>query len=172
MALQPGGMTACAAKIRRGRRAAADKFKGIFDMLKGISPLISPELLKVLDEMGHGDEIVLADANFPSSSIGQRVIRADGIGTAELLAAILPLFPLDQYDSDHFVLMEVVPGDTVVPVIWEAYKAVLNYYEPGTEVHKIERFAYYERAKKAYCVVATGEKAQYANIILKKGVVK
>ena len=75
-----------------------NKFKGIFDMLKGISPLISPELLKVLDEMGHGDEIVLADANFPSSSIGQRVIRADGIGTAELLAAILPLFPLDQYD--------------------------------------------------------------------------
>ena len=149
-----------------------NKFKGIFDMLKGISPLISPELLKVLDEMGHGDEIVLADANFPSSSIGQRVIRADGLGTAELLAAILPLFPLDQYDSDHFVLMEVVPGDTVVPVIWEAYKALLNYYEPGTEVHKIERFAYYERAKKAYCVVATGEKAQYANIILKKGVVK
>ena len=132
-------------------------------MLKGISPLISPELLKVLDEMGHGDEIVLADANFPSSSIGQRVIRADGIGTAELLAAILPLFPLDQYDPEHFVLMEVVPGDTVVPV---------NYYEPDTEMHKIERFAYYERAKKAYCVVATGEKAQYANIILKKGVVK
>ena len=99
-------------------------------MLKGISPLISPELLKVLDEMGHGDEIVLADANFPSSSIGQRVIRADGIGTAELLAAILPLFPLDQYDPEHFVLMEVVPGDTVVPVIWEAYKALLNYYEP------------------------------------------
>ena len=149
-----------------------NKVKGIFDMLKGISPLISPELLKVLDEMGHGDEIVLADANFPSSSIGQRVIRADGIGTAELLAAILPLFPLDQYDPEHFVLMEVVPGDTVVPVIWEAYKALLNYYEPETEVHKIERFAYYERAKKAYCVVATGEKAQYANIILKKGVVK
>ena len=164
MALQPGGMTA--------RAALQNKFKGIFDMLKGISPLISPELLKVLDEMGHGDEIVLADANFPSGSIGQRVIRADGIGTAELLAAILPLFPLDQYDSDHFVLMEVVPGDTVVPVIWEGYKAVLNDYEPGTEVHKIERFAYYERAKKAYCVVATGEKAQYANIILKKGVVK
>ena len=105
-------------------------------MLKGISPLISPELLKVLDEMGHGDEIVLADANFPSSSIGQRVIRADGIGTAELLAAILPLFPLDQYDPEHFVLMEVVPGDTVVPVIWEAYKAFLNYYEPETSLNK------------------------------------
>ena len=141
-------------------------------MLKGISPLISPELLKVLDEMGHGDEIVLADANFPSNSMGQRVVRADGIGAAELLDAILTLFPLDQYDADHFVLMEVVPGDTVVPVIWEDYKAVLTNYEPDTEVHKTERFAYYERAKKAYCVVATGEKAQYANIILKKGVVK
>lgn len=141
-------------------------------MLKGISPLISPELLKVLDEMGHGDEIVLADANFPSNSMGQRVVRADGIGAAELLDAILTLFPLDQYDADHFVLMEVVPGDTVVPVIWEDYKAVLKKYEPDTEVHKTERFAYYERAKKAYCVVATGEKAQYANIILKKGVVK
>ena len=108
-------------------------------------------------------------------SIGERVRFKDlddYLKSALLLAAILPLFPLDQYDPEHFVLMEVVPGDTVVPVIWEAYKALLNYYEPGTEVHKIERFAYYERAKKAYCVVATGEKAQYANIILKKGVVK
>ena len=149
-----------------------NKFKGIFDMLKGISPLISPELLKVLDEMGHGDEIVLADANFPSSSIGQRVIRADGIGTAELLAAILPLFPLDQYDEDHFVLMEVVPGDPVQTPIWDEYKAVLNRYEPEAKVHTMERFAYYERAKEAYCVVATGETAQYANMILKKGVVR
>ena len=141
-------------------------------MLKGISPLISPELLKVLDEMGHGDEIVLADANFPSSSIGQRVIRADGIGTAELLAAILPLFPLDQYDEDHFILMEVVPGDPVKTPIWDEYKEVLKKYEPDAHVHTLERFAYYERAKEAYCVVATGETAQYANIILKKGVVK
>ena len=86
-------------------------------MLKGISPLISPELLKVLCEMGHGDEIVLADANFPAESMGQRVVRADGIGAAELLRAILPLFPLDQYDESNFVLMSVVPGDPIEPVI-------------------------------------------------------
>lgn len=141
-------------------------------MLKGISPVISPELLKILCEMGHGDELVLADANFPSESMGQRVVRADGIPTSVLLEAILPLFPLDSYDPDHFVLMDVVPGDTVVPVIWEEYKKILSRYEPQSKVGTMERFAYYERAKKAYCVVATGETAQYANIILKKGVVK
>ena len=140
-------------------------------MLKGISPLISPELLKVLCEMGHGDEIVLADANFPSETTGKRVIRADGIGAADLLKAILPLFPLDTYEKDRFILMEVVPGDPVVPVIWDEYKEILNEQEPGTPVEFMERFAYYERAKNAYCVVATGETAQYANIILKKGVV-
>lgn len=141
-------------------------------MLKGICPLISPELLKILSEMGHGDEIVLADAHFPAHSVGQRVVRADGIGTVPLLEGILQLIPLDQYDPDHFVLMEVVPGDTVVPVIWDEYRAVLAKAEPGTEATLTERFAYYERAKKAYCVVATGETAQYANIILKKGVVR
>lgn len=137
-------------------------------MLKGISPLISPELLKVLCEMGHGDEIVLADANFPAESMGQRVVRADGIGAAELLRAILPLFPLDQY----FVLMSVVPGDPTVPVIWDEYRAALTAYEPDAKIQTIDRFAYYERAKKAYCIVATGESAQYANILLKKGVIR
>ena len=134
-------------------------------MLKGISPLISPELLKVLCEMGHGDEIVLADANFPAESMGQRVVRADGIGATEMLRAILPLFPLDQYDESNFVLMSVVPGDPIEPVIWDEYRATLTAYEP-------DRFAYYERAKKAYCIVATGESAQYANILLKKGVIR
>ena len=99
-------------------------------MLKGISPLLSPELLKVLDEMGHGDEIVFADANFPTVSTGKRIVRADGIGAVELLDAVLQLFPLDQYDEDHFVLMEVVPGDPVQTPIWDEYKAVLNRYEP------------------------------------------
>ena len=94
-------------------------------MLKGISPLLSPELLKVLDEMGHGDEIVFADANFPTVSTGKRIVRADGIGAVELLDAVLQLFPLDQYDEDHFVLMEVVPGDPVQTPIWDEYKAVL-----------------------------------------------
>lgn len=141
-------------------------------MLKGISPLISPELLKVLDEMGHGDEIVLADANFPSASMGQRVVRADGIGATALLEAILRLLPLDQYDESNFVLMEVVPGDPVQTPIWNDYRKVLQKYEPSAQLQTMERFAYYERAKKAYCILATGETAQYANIILKKGVVK
>lgn len=141
-------------------------------MLKGISPLISPELLKVLCEMGHGDEIVLADANFPAESMGQRVVRADGIGAAELLRAILPLFPLDQYDESNFVLMSVVPGDPIEPVIWDEYRATLTAYEPDAKIQTIDRFAYYERAKKAYCIVVTGESAQYANILLKKGVIR
>lgn len=141
-------------------------------MLRGISHLISPELLKVLSEMGHGDEIVLADANFPTETFGKRSIRADGIACCDLLNAILPLFPLDQYDISNFVLMEVVPGDPYNPVIWKEFIAVLSQYEPEAQVQHIERFAFYERAKKAYSVVATGEKMQYANIILKKGVVK
>lgn len=141
-------------------------------MLRGLSHLISPELLRILTEMGHGDEIVLADANFPTESFGKRAVRADGISALDLLDAILPLFPLDQYDSSNFVLMEVVPGDSYKPVIWEEFKTVLRRYEPQAKISYLERFAYYERAKKAFAVVATGEKAQYANIILKKGVVK
>lgn len=140
-------------------------------MLKGISNLISPELLKVLCEMGHGDEIVLADANFPTESMGQRAIRADGIPAPALLEAVLPLFPLDQYDENNFVLMQVAPGDDYKPVIWEEFKAIHKRYEPEGRVSEMERFAFYERAKKAYAVVATGEKAKYANVILKKGVV-
>ena len=140
-------------------------------MLKGIAPCISPELLKVLCEMGHGEEIVLADANFPSESVGQKVVRADGIGAVELLSAILPMFPLDQYDDSNFVLMGVVPGDLVVPEIWNQYDEILKKSEPDAKIKYLERFAYYESAKKAYCVVATGERAQYANIILKKGVI-
>ncbi len=142
-------------------------------MLKGISPLLSPALLATLSEMGHGDEIVLADANFPAASVAQdcRLIRADGIGTAELLSAILPLFPLDQYDSGNFILMEVVSGDPCVPVIWDDYRAILATHEPQAAPSLLERQAYYDRAKKAYAIVATGERAQYANIILKKGVV-
>ncbi|MBQ8383261.1 MAG: L-fucose mutarotase [Clostridia bacterium] len=142
-------------------------------MLKGISSLLSPALLAVLSEMGHGDEIVLADANFPSSSIaeGGRLIRADGIPMADLLSAILPLFPLDQYDSENFILMEVVPNDPCVPTIWDEFRTILQRHEPDVIPSMLERQAYYKRAKKAFAVVATGERAQYANIILKKGVV-
>lgn len=139
-------------------------------MLKNIPKIISPELLKVLCEMGHGDEIVIADGNFPSESIGQRVVRADGHGVPELLRAILELFPLDTYQKPVYI-MDKVPGDETPVPIWDEYKEIVSAHT-GEEIEKIERFAFYERAKKAYCVVATGEEAIYANIILKKGVVK
>ncbi|MBB6730213.1 L-fucose mutarotase [Cohnella zeiphila] len=142
-------------------------------MLYGISPLISPELLKVLMEMGHGDEIVLGDGNFPAASHAARLIRCDGHGVPELLDAILKLFPLDPYVDRPAALMQVVPGDTVQTPIWDTYRSVIRKHtgieEPFEEV---ERFAFYERAKKAYAIVATGESALYANLILKKGVVK
>ena len=145
-------------------------------MLKGISPLLSPELLKVLCEMGHGDELVIADGNFPCESMGKNavVIRADGHGVPELLDAILRLIPLDTYVEKPVALMEVVPGDTCpTPEIWDVYKKILNQYEPNKcAIDMTERFAFYERAKKAYLIIATGETAIYANILLKKGVVK
>ncbi|MBQ7848902.1 MAG: L-fucose mutarotase [Clostridia bacterium] len=141
-------------------------------MLKGISPLISPELLRILSEMGHGDEIVLADAHFPGHSVGQRVVRADGVRMTPLLEGILRLIPLDQYDRSNFVLMSVVDGDDVKPEIWADYCRVLAEAEPDAAPDWMERFAYYERARKACCVVVTGETSQYANIILKKGVVR
>ena len=144
-------------------------------MLKGISPLLSPELLKVLCEMGHGDELVIADGNFPAESIGKNavVIRADGHGVPEMLDAILQLIPLDQYADQPAALMKVVPGDPVVPVIWDEYRALLQKHgEDPDKVEMMERFAFYDRAKNAYAVIATGETAIYANVLLKKGVVK
>lgn len=142
-------------------------------MLKNIPKILSPELVKTLMEMGHGDEIVIADGNFPAETIGQRVVRCDGHGVCELLDAIMNLFPLDTYTEKPVMLMEVVPGDPVVPTIWDDYKKIINKYEPeNCKIEMIERFAFYERAKTAYAVVATGEEAIYANIILKKGVVK
>lgn len=142
-------------------------------MLKNIPKILSPELLKILMEMGHGDEIVIADGNFPAEAVGQRVVRCDGHGVPELLDGIMRLFPLDTYTDKPVMLMEVVPGDPVVPTIWDEYKKIISKYEPeNCKIEMIERFAFYERAKTAYAVVATGEEAIYANIILKKGVVK
>ncbi len=140
-------------------------------MLKGIPSVLSPELLKILDEMGHSDEIVIADGNFPGASHAQRLIRLDGHNVPEILDAILQLFPLDRYVAAPVALMEVVKGDPVVPVIWEDYKKIIAAHEENIQIENIERFAFYERAKKAYAVIATSEKALYANIILKKGVV-
>ncbi len=145
-------------------------------MLKGISPIISPELLKALAQMGHGDELIIADGNFPCHSVGKDaiVIRADGHGVPEILDAIMELIPLDTYTEKPVGLMEVVPGDTCgTPEIWQTYEEILAKHEPEHHsVEFIERFAFYERAKSAYLIIATGEKAIYANILLKKGVVK
>lgn len=140
-------------------------------MLKGIPSILSPELLKILMEMGHGDEIVIADGNFPSASVGQRVVRLDGHGVPEILSAILKLMPLDTYVDEPVQLMAVTPGDPVVPVIWDEYRQIVDRFQPDTPIGKTERFAFYERAKNAYAVIATGETAIYANILLKKGVV-
>jgi L-fucose mutarotase len=144
----------------------------VIKMLKGIPTIISPELLKILSEMGHGDELVLGDGNFPSEAYGKRVVRCDGHGIPQLLEAILTLFPLDRYVDAPVALMDVVPGDTVPePEIWDTYERIVSSADPQAKAEHMERFAFYERAKAAYAVVATGESAIYANIILKKGVV-
>ncbi|HIR53729.1 MAG TPA: fucose isomerase [Candidatus Onthovicinus excrementipullorum] len=144
-------------------------------MLKNIPPILIPELLKVMSEMGHGDQIVIGDGNFPAESIGRGkpVIRLDSCGVPELLDAMLQFFPLDPYVEQPVTLMEVVPGDPVETPIWGEYQAtVAKYDNRGSDaVGHLERFAFYEQAKKAYAVIATGEKALYANIILQKGVI-
>ena len=141
-------------------------------MLKGIPSILSPELLKVLMEMGHGDELVIGDGNFPAASMAQRLVRCDGHGVPELLDAITTLFPLDTFVDAPVALMEVVPGDTTVPKIWNTYEQIIaNRAGMDTKIEFVERFAFYERAKQAYCIVATGEAGLYANVILKKGVV-
>ena len=139
-------------------------------MLKNISPILSPELLKILMEMGHGDEIVIGDGNFPAASIAQRLVRLDGHGVPEILDAILRLMPLDTYVDAPVALMD--NGDeTNRPEIWAKYEDVVRENEGDKAFELVERFAFYDRAKKAYAVIATGETAIYANIILKKGVV-
>ena len=143
-------------------------------MLKHIPAILSPEMLKVLCEMGHSDRIVLADGNFPAASMGKNaiVLRADGHGAAELLDAILTVFPLDTYVEHPVTLMQVMPGDPVETPIWDEYKEIVaRHDERGKAAFgEIERFAFYEEAKGAYAIIATGEKALYANLILQKGV--
>lgn len=144
-------------------------------MLYGISPLLSPELLKTIAEMGHGDELVIGDGNFPAASMAQRLIRADGHGVAPLLEALLPLFPLDRFVEQPVGLMQVVAGDTTVPTIWDEYKAIVQRYQPeriAAGFDMVERFDFYDRSRQAYAILATGESALYANVILKKGVVE
>ncbi|MEO8409286.1 MAG: L-fucose mutarotase [Propionivibrio sp.] len=138
-------------------------------MLKGISPAISPELLKVLAEMGHGDEIVVADAHFPGHTMNARVLRADGIDVATLLRAIGPLFELDSY-APPLIMMAAVKGDELDPQVEARYRRALFQGADGPAIERIDRFAFYDRARQAFAVVMSGEVAKYGNIILKKGV--
>ncbi len=141
-------------------------------MLKGISPLISPELLRILAEMGHGDEIVLADAHFPGHTLGAEVIRADGVPVEPLLEGILDLSPLDTY-SDPLTMMAVVEGDELDPAVEADYMTVVQQYESGAAAPaRIDRLEFYQRAMEAFAVVITGETRKYGNIILKKGLVE
>lgn len=138
-------------------------------MLKTISPLISPDLLKVLSEMGHGDEIIFSDAHFPAHSMGPQAIRADGLQVSDLLRAIIPLFELDAY-APALIMMAAVEGDSLDPDVETRYRDALSPQTPCPEIMRIGRFDFYERAQKAFAIVITGERAKYGNILLKKGV--
>ena len=144
-------------------------------MLKGIPKILSPELLKVLCEMGHSDRIVISDGNFPAETMGKDavVVRCDGHGVPELLDAILQVFPLDTYVEHPVNLMEVMPGDNVETPIWETYKEIVRKYDKRGDaaVGTIERFKFYDETRDAYAIIATGESALYANVMLQKGVV-
>lgn len=144
-------------------------------MLKGIPAILSPELLKVLCEMGHSDRLVIADGNFPSESMGKNsiVIRMDGHGVPEILDAILQVFPIDTYTDKPVILMDKVVGDNTPTPIWDTFKDIVSKYDTrGSKcIDNIERFSFYEEAKKSYLIIATSEKALYANIILQKGVI-
>jgi L-fucose mutarotase len=139
-------------------------------MLKGISPYLSPDLLKILAEMGHGDEIILADAHFPGHTYCQRVLRADGVRISNLLDAIIPVFELDSY-APPLVMMQVVPGDTLDPQVETDYLQAIRRHVPTAPApERIDRFAFYDRARSAYAALITGEVRKYGNILLKKGV--
>jgi len=139
-------------------------------MLKGISPYLSPDLLKILAEMGHGDEIILADAHFPGHTLCQRVLRADGVRISTLLDAIIPIFELDSY-APPLVMMQVVAGDALDPQVEIDYLQAIRRHAPNAPApERIDRFAFYDRAKVVYAVLMTGEARKYGNILLKKGV--
>lgn len=140
-------------------------------MLQGISPVLSPDLLKLLCEMGHGDEIVLADSNFPGATMGKRVVRADGLPIKVMLEAMLPLFVLDSY-ADPLIMMQVAPGDTLDPTVEADYMQIIRRYRTAAAAPvRVERNAFYERARHAFAIVVTGELRIYGNLILKRGVI-
>ncbi len=141
-------------------------------MLKGIPQNLSPDLVKILMEMGHGDEIVLADGNFPSAANANKLIRMDGVNVPELLSSLLELMPLDSYAEAPVLFMETEPGDEY-PTIWKEYESIiLKKNQAPVNIGYLERQLFYQRSRKAYCIVATGEKKIYGNIILRKGVIK
>jgi L-fucose mutarotase len=155
----------------QGRRIAREPARGGNTVLKGISPLLSPDLLGALYRMGHGDEIVLADAHFPGESLGVPVVRADGLRIPALLDAILPLFELDGYVRAPLAMMAAVAGDTLDPSVEASYRAAVDRHVPkAPPITRVDRFAFYERASGAFAIVMTGETAKYGNILLKKGV--
>ena len=140
-------------------------------MLKSIPPIISPELMFALMKMGHGDEIVLADGNFPADSSAQRIIRADGHGVVKLLDAILQFLPLDTFVPSPAFVMAPVDASAELPAIWNDFDVTIRkHVQESVELAQVERFAFYEQARNAYAIVATSESALYANLILKKGV--
>ncbi len=140
-------------------------------MLKGIPALIGPDLLHVLHSMGHGDEIVIADANFPGASLTPRLIRMDGHSATDILDAILALMPLD--DMEHAAYrMEVVEDPHKIEPIMEEFAEIIRRHEPNVALMPIERFGFYARAKTAYAIVQSGENRLYGNILLKKGVIR
>jgi L-fucose mutarotase len=141
-------------------------------MLKNIPPILGPDLLSTLRAMGHGDEIVLADANFPAEFLGPTTIRADGISVTDMLDAVLTLLPLDQYVEETAIGMQVVGDPAARQPIDDEFNAIIARHEPDKRYSKIERFAFYDRAKKAAAVIQTGEARLYGNVILKKGVIR
>ena len=142
-------------------------------MLKGIPSILAPDLLKILAEMGHGDQIVIGDGNFPAASNAKRLIRCDGHPIPPLLDAILQVFPLDTFVEKPVGLMAVVPGDDTVPTIWDKYREIVARHDPrAADFEFIDRFDFYSRAQAAYAIIATGEGALYANLVLTKGVIK
>lgn len=142
-------------------------------MLKGIPPLISPDFMKILMEMGHGDELVIVNANFPAASNARRLVRCDGSSAVQTLDAVMRFLPLDTFTPTTATLMDVASGEKNSPEIWSEFQEVIRQYEPWVKDFEIvNRFDFYERTRQAYAVVATGERRRYANIILRKGIVE
>ncbi|HCK18182.1 MAG TPA: ribose ABC transporter [Thalassospira sp.] len=141
-------------------------------MLKSVHPLLNGELLRTLSDMGHGDEIVIADAHFPSMRLSNTVHRYDGVSGGKMLEVVLTHFPLDMYVDSAAFRMQVVEDPKCVPEICAKYQNLIDQFDPGHSLAVLPRFDFYERARNAYAIIATGERAQYANIILKKGIVR